>query len=296
MTALRRPGPPLRTYTETIRADVDDATSTSVFHLSINTSPHPDPATPTPPFPVRTRRRAPTWDNSDQPRRRRSHEEIRLPPPPSGLSAQHPAPARATPSRQSSVDSYATAGSRAAIRRANSTDLLSIVDDFHHDEISDEGFSSEEEPFRFRPPSIASTTTSQHSSRQGIRIEDASNRDSNVFVKQISIPAYHAVGSEGSGFVVFDLEISTLPTASSQGTLIRAHKRYSAFVRLRADLVAAHPASRRAIPRLPPKSSLAKFRPSFLEKRRQLLAFWLSSVLLHPILGASPISRAWVLE
>ncbi|BGP71654.1 hypothetical protein NBRC10513v2_005036 [Rhodotorula toruloides] len=38
------------------------------------------------------------------------------------------------------------------------------------------------------------------------------------------------------------------------------------------------------------------YRPSFLERRRQRLAFFLATILLHPILGGDPIVRQWVLE
>ncbi len=106
-----------------------------------------------------------------------------------------------------------------------------------------------------------------------------------------------------------------------QGIVLHALKRYSAFVQLRNDLLRALPNLKGQIPRLPPKASLckqqssslgwfindramltpwaiaaAKYRPSFLERRRQQLGFWLTSVLLHPEAGASTIMRAWVLE
>lgn len=48
-------------------------------------------------------------------------------------------------------------------------------------------------------------------------------------------------------------------------------------------------------PRLPPKSGLAKFRLSFLERRRKMLGFWLKTVLLSPITGASAPARQWCL-
>ena len=104
----------------------------------------------------------------------------------------------------------------------------------------------------------------------------------------------------------------------TQGTVLKIHKRYSAFVQLRHNLLSSYPQFRGLVPRLPPKSSLgmsclvsrgsarihalmsahrpAKYRPSFLEKRRQLLGYWLSTVLLHPILGGTAAVRDWVLE
>ncbi|GAA5950460.1 hypothetical protein JCM10213_003585 [Rhodosporidiobolus nylandii] len=141
-----------------------------------------------------------------------------------------------------------------AAQRTTSADLLERDDGEDEDEA--DGFSSEEEPFRYRPPSIASVATSQRSSRQGVRIEDWSDRQSSAFAKDVRIKGYHAVGSEGSGFVVFDIEIDTLPAnPSAQGTTIRIHKRYSSFVRLRSDLLRSFPRLRSVVPRLPPKSS-----------------------------------------
>jgi hypothetical protein len=167
---------------------------------------------------------------------------------------------------------------------------------------------------------------------------------------QVRIKGFYPVGDKASGFVVFDIEVTsrevsatgpaTIPPWSHlsahasramlnlvpfylQGTVFHALKRYSAFVQLRNDLLRALPNLKGQIPRLPPKSSLckqpfcsllnarvvmlsvliapspvpaAKYRPSFLERRRQQLGFWLTSVLLHPEAGASTIMRAWVLE
>lgn len=40
----------------------------------------------------------------------------------------------------------------------------------------------------------------------------------------------------------------------------------------------------------------AKFRPSFLERRRKHLSFWLATILLHSEMGGSGVVRAWILE
>ncbi|GAA6009945.1 uncharacterized protein JCM10292_004276 [Rhodotorula paludigena] len=144
------------------------------------------------------------------------------------------------------------------LRRANSADLLVRMDGSgdEDDTVDGAGFSSDDESFRFRPPSIASTTTSQRSSRRGVRVEDWTERQSTGFVRDVRVPSYHAVGSEGSGFVVFDIQLETIPLGGqAQGTSIRIHKRYSAFVRLRGDLLKSDPRFHRLVPRLPPKSS-----------------------------------------
>jgi len=92
-------------------------------------------------------------------------------------------------------------------------------------------------------------------------------------LEQVKISGFHPVGAQNSGgFVVFDIEIHTREVSSSllsrscldspspfaQNTLIKAHKRYSAFVRLRSDLINAFPQLKTLIPRLPPKSSLGE--------------------------------------
>jgi hypothetical protein len=189
-------------------------------------------------------------------------------------------------------------------------------------------------------------------------VEDWSERQSSSFVRdvrfplhpfflldltslpsQVRIKGYHAVGSEGSGFVLFDIEIDTLspnpasavrflpdrfplfsccadplPTcraplsASTNATPpLSAYEQTLTTLFLASDLssldshqnlLSVGPSS------LPSPSSsspfppfdTAKYRPSFLERRRQHLAYWLSSVLLHPILGGCPEVRQWILE
>jgi len=60
-------------------------------------------------------------------------------------------------------------------------------------------------------------------------------------------------------------------------------KRYSEFDQLRCKLVKAFPQSTSSsLPPLPPKSALYKFRPKFLEKRREGLAYFLNCVMLNP--------------
>ncbi|GAA6059770.1 hypothetical protein JCM10212_001978 [Sporobolomyces blumeae] len=299
-----RPAAPLRTYTETVQQDVHDATA-SLLDLDLDLArhrPHLAPFDPTNRDPRTLRaRRDPTREHHDSDnrdrtdrdrtagvRRARSIDSIRI--------SCDPSLDPSTLDRDDGTPRPITATS-GLVRRANSTDLLVVCrsdegdDPDNGDNDDDDDFASEDESFRFRPPSITSTTTSQRSSRRGIRIEDLSTRENHVFVKQLRIPTYHAVGSEGSGFVVFDIEIETLPTSSSStGTVLKVHKRYSAFVRLRSDLVQAVPRLRSIIPRLPPKSSLGSLRISLA------LAFWLTTVLLHPVLGSTTVVREWVLE
>lgn len=58
-------------------------------------------------------------------------------------------------------------------------------------------------------------------------------------------------------------------------------KRYSEFDDFRHHLVQAFPSFEAAVPALPPKSVIAKFRPNFLEKRRAGLQYFLKYVSTH---------------
>lgn len=129
-----------------------------------------------------------------------------------------------------------------------------------------------------------------------MRLEDRSDRECDAFARDVSlsglssgadcryadlyccqvrIRGFHSIGAQNAGgFVVFDIEIVTrevrytegrsraaLGSAltdgrGGQGTIMRIHKRYSAFSRLRGHLIEAFPHLRPLIPRLPPKSTL----------------------------------------
>lgn len=52
-------------------------------------------------------------------------------------------------------------------------------------------------------------------------------------------------------------------------------KRYSEFDEFRHQLVLTFPGFEAAVPEIPPKSVISKFRPKFLEKRRAGLQYFL---------------------
>lgn len=56
-------------------------------------------------------------------------------------------------------------------------------------------------------------------------------------------------------------------------------KRYSEFDDLRRRLIMTFPNFEAAVPVLPPKSVISKFRPKFLEKRRAGLQYFLKWVM-----------------
>lgn len=64
-----------------------------------------------------------------------------------------------------------------------------------------------------------------------------------------------------------------------QGSFMNIRKRYSEFDDFRNRLVMSFPGFEAAVPELPPKSVISKFRPRFLEKRRAGLQYFLKYVL-----------------
>lgn len=60
-----------------------------------------------------------------------------------------------------------------------------------------------------------------------------------------------------------------------QGGPMRIRKRYSEFDDLRQKLLLTFPNSAAAMPELPRKSVISKFRPVFLEKRRIGLSYFM---------------------
>jgi PX domain-containing protein len=65
-------------------------------------------------------------------------------------------------------------------------------------------------------------------------------------------------------------------------------KRYSEFDDLRHRLMMTFPDFEAAVPPLPPKSVISKFRPSFLDKRRQGLQYFLKYAHPNPQTIHSP--------
>ncbi|KIW87667.1 uncharacterized protein Z519_11641 [Cladophialophora bantiana CBS 173.52] len=134
-----------------------------------------------------------------------------------------------------------------------------------------------------RPPPIAleDHTLSREPSRAAL------------WAKSITIDEYVIVQGNPTGvgaYVVYNINVQTL-----DGGPMTIRKRYSEFDELRAKLVKAFPQSTRSsLPPLPPKSAIYKFRPKFLEKRREGLAYFLNCVMLNPEYAGSPIVKDFI--
>ncbi|RMZ81227.1 hypothetical protein DV737_g2668, partial [Chaetothyriales sp. CBS 132003] len=111
--------------------------------------------------------------------------------------------------------------------------------------------------------------------------QSASRSKSALWAKTVSVIDYVVVngGSAGLGaYVVWNCEVQTL-----DGGPMTIRKRYSEFDELRERLVKSFPNSTRtSLPPLPPKSVIYRFRPKFLERRRQGLQYFLTCVMLNP--------------
>lgn len=123
--------------------------------------------------------------------------------------------------------------------------------------------------------------------------EDTSSGQADaVWAKAIYIEDFVLVSgnvpSVGS-FVVWHCRIDTLDGGSM---VIR--KRYSEFYDLRQRLLMTFPNSSGAMPPFPPKSMIYRFRPSFLEKRRIGLGYWLTCILLNPEFSSAPVTKEFI--
>ncbi|KAI5812169.1 Phox homologous domain-containing protein [Pyronema omphalodes] len=98
-------------------------------------------------------------------------------------------------------------------------------------------------------------------------------------------------GISRGAFVSWTCEIVTF-----EGARFTVRKRYASFYQLRIALKATFPRSVQYLPALPPKSLISKFRPKFLETRRQGLSYFLESVLLNPEFAGSPIVKDFLLH
>lgn len=123
--------------------------------------------------------------------------------------------------------------------------------------------------------------------------EEATRAHNQLWARSITIDDYVVVqGSTGGigAYVVWICRVETL-----DGSPMTVRKRYSEFDDLRNKLLRAFPDSTtKSLPPLPPKSAIYKFRPKFLERRRQGLAYFLNCVMLSPQYASSVIVKDFI--
>lgn len=131
----------------------------------------------------------------------------------------------------------------------------------------------------------------------GIILQDNENseyddRGSACWAKSVEITDHVTVNGSTTNigaFVVWNIRVETL-----SGSYMNIRKRYSEFDDFRWRLIRTFPNFEAAVPELPPKSIISKFRPRFLEKRRAGLQYFLNCILLNPEFSGSPVLKEFL--
>ncbi|OTA64188.1 Phox-like protein [Hypoxylon sp. EC38] len=142
-----------------------------------------------------------------------------------------------------------------------------------------------------------STASAESFPTGGIILRDNENselddRGSACWAKSVEITDYVTVNGSTTNigaFVVWNIRVETL-----SGSYLNIRKRYSEFDDFRWRLVRTFPNFEAAVPELPPKSIVSKFRPKFLEKRRAGLQYFLNCILLNPEFSGSPVLKEFL--
>ncbi|KAI0149878.1 Phox-like protein [Hypoxylon sp. NC0597] len=142
-----------------------------------------------------------------------------------------------------------------------------------------------------------STASAESIPTGGIILRDNENselddRGSACWAKSVEITDYVTVNGSTTNigaFVVWNIRVETL-----SGSYMNIRKRYSEFDDFRWRLIRTFPNFEAAVPELPPKSIVSKFRPKFLEKRRAGLQYFLNCILLNPEFSGSPVLKEFL--
>ncbi|CZT09447.1 uncharacterized protein RAG0_14214 [Rhynchosporium agropyri] len=130
----------------------------------------------------------------------------------------------------------------------------------------------------------------------GITLQDntdeGDSKNKACWARSVYIEDHVVVNGSRTGigaFVVWNITVDTL-----RGGSMRVRKRYSEFHDLRDRLLQTFPNSQAAMPPLPSKSLISKFRPKFLENRRSGLQYFLNCILLNPEFSGSPVLKEFL--
>ncbi|KAI1650045.1 Phox-like protein [Daldinia loculata] len=118
------------------------------------------------------------------------------------------------------------------------------------------------------------------------------DRGNACWARSVEITDYVVVNGSTTNigaFVVWNIRVETL-----SGSYMNIRKRYSEFDDFRWRLVRTFPNFEAAVPELPPKSMISKFRPRFLERRRAGLQYFLNCILLNPEFSGSPVLKEFL--
>lgn len=112
-----------------------------------------------------------------------------------------------------------------------------------------------------------------HPEQQETRTSYGRDRNKACWARSVEVTDHVVVNGSATNigaFVVWNIRVQTL-----SGPYMNIRKRYSEFDDFRRALVETFPAFEAAVPALPPKSVISRFRPRFLEKRRAGLQYFL---------------------
>ncbi|KAI0120411.1 Phox homologous domain-containing protein [Xylariales sp. AK1849] len=131
----------------------------------------------------------------------------------------------------------------------------------------------------------------------GITLQDNENssvddRNNACWAKSVQVTDYVTINGSAmniGAFVVWNIKVETLT-----GSFMNIMKRYSEFDDFRWRLICTFPNFEAAVPELPPKSLISKFRPRFLEKRRAGLQYFLNCIMLNPEFSGSPVLKEFL--
>ncbi|MCJ1334792.1 PX domain-containing protein ypt35 [Bachmanniomyces sp. S44760] len=124
--------------------------------------------------------------------------------------------------------------------------------------------------------------------------EEPSELSVSLWAKTVSIENHVIISGNVPGISDYVTWICKVETLDGGSLFMR--KRYSEFATVRQQLLMTYPNSKGAMPPLPPKSFIYKYRPDFLEKRRAGLAYFLNCVLLNPEFSGSPVLREFLFD
>ncbi|KAI5917255.1 Phox homologous domain-containing protein [Camillea tinctor] len=131
----------------------------------------------------------------------------------------------------------------------------------------------------------------------GIILQDNENNDCDdrgnaCWAKSVEVTDHVVVNGSATNigaFIVWNIRVETLT-----GSYMNIRKRYSEFDDFRWRLLRTFPGFEAAVPELPPKSLISKFRPRFLEQRRAGLQYFLNCILLNPEFSGSPVLKEFL--
>ncbi|KAJ1985020.1 hypothetical protein H4R34_000277 [Dimargaris verticillata] len=119
-------------------------------------------------------------------------------------------------------------------------------------------------------------------------VDDAESAAVPLFATEVTVTDPIRVGFSLNSYVVYKCRAQR-----PDGTEVAVHRRYTDFENLRRALARAYRPFRRGIPKMPEKKVVGNFDREFLEHRQHELQYLLSYLVLHPVIGTSPLIPRW---